>query len=194
MSQLTTELVDESLVTNMYSKNNAENWMRAENLKNYLQYFITRIPKIILVGEAPGYRGCCVSGVPFTSTSIVRESDFFKNAGITNVQFIQSEATASIIWEYLDDRKVYPLFWNAYPFHPHNLNNPKSNRKPTKYEVEVGKRYIIGLSKIFPKVPIVAVGKVAHNTLLSMGIKADYIRHPSYGGKEGFIKGVSKYL
>ncbi len=47
---------------------------------------------------------------------------------------------------------------------------------------------------IFPKAEVVAVGKVAHNSLHSTGFKVDYVRHPSYGGKAEFITGVSQLL
>lgn len=38
---------------------------RRENLKTYLGSF-PEVPEILIVGEAPGYRGCRFTGVPFT--------------------------------------------------------------------------------------------------------------------------------
>src|SRR4051812_35512122 len=40
--------------------------IRRENLKRYVECFV-RPPRYLLVGEAPGWRGCRFSGVPFTS-------------------------------------------------------------------------------------------------------------------------------
>ena len=40
--------------------------IRRENLWNYLDSF-RRVPKILIIGIAPGYQGCRFSGVPFTS-------------------------------------------------------------------------------------------------------------------------------
>ena len=45
--------------------------MRRHNLSLYLRRMAERQPRLLLLGEAPGYRGCRVTGVPFTSESIL---------------------------------------------------------------------------------------------------------------------------
>jgi hypothetical protein len=40
---------------------------RLHNLRTYLTYLMQVRPSMVLVGEAPGYRGARVSGLPFTS-------------------------------------------------------------------------------------------------------------------------------
>lgn len=195
VTSLTLEKVDESTVTNMYSADNIVNKLRTYNVERYLNYFVSNVPPLILIGEAPGYRGCCVSGIPFTSTSVVKNSEFFNRIGASESNNeLQVESTASIIWNYLDSIKRYPLFWNAYPFHPHVKNDAKTNRRPDKPELEVGKTYLLRLISIYPNIPIVAVGRVAEEALSSIGFKAPYIRHPSHGGKDDFIEGLSSYL
>lgn len=36
------------------------------NLLNYLQHLKSNKVDIMLIGEAPGYRGCALTGIPFT--------------------------------------------------------------------------------------------------------------------------------
>lgn len=49
-------------VTNPYQKHYA-----LHNLKLYLEYVFKREGKrVLLVGEAPGHRGCAITGIPFT--------------------------------------------------------------------------------------------------------------------------------
>ncbi|WP_207653606.1 hypothetical protein [Clostridium peptidivorans] len=58
-------------VYNQYSYEQEENFIRRENLMIYLKQMYKLKPKIILVGEAPGYRGCRLTGVPFTSEHLL---------------------------------------------------------------------------------------------------------------------------
>jgi len=194
ITRLSSETVDETVATNMYYGKNETNKTRLANFEKYLNYFVVNKPKLILVGEAPGYKGCCVSGIPFTSTAVIKKSPFFRNIAVSDVEYEQNEATATIIWEYLDKRGVYLLFWNAYPFHPHKENNPKSNLKPKKSQLELGRTYLNELRELFPEAKLVAVGRVAQKSLESEGIKADYVRHPANGGKAEFIKGLDELL
>ena len=46
----------------------------ARNLEQYLQIDRTQAPAILFVGEAPGYRGAVLSGVPFASLSTLTTS------------------------------------------------------------------------------------------------------------------------
>lgn len=54
-------------VFNQYSYGLKENEIRRKNLMNYFERMERLKPSILLVGEAPVYRGCRRSGIPFTS-------------------------------------------------------------------------------------------------------------------------------
>ena len=56
---------------NQYSYEVSTNSIRRHNLLLYLQQMLIFNPQILLVGEAPGYRGCRLTGVPFTSELIL---------------------------------------------------------------------------------------------------------------------------
>jgi hypothetical protein len=109
-------------------------------------------PKILILGEAPGYKGCRLSGVAFTSERVLSQNEFFKNEPI---QFInekdklETEISATIVWTEISKLNDQPLIWNIFPFHPHSTSDTKTNRTPTKAELEEGKSFLDDLLKIF---------------------------------------------
>ncbi len=184
-------------VTNQY----AGNAQTIGNLKQYLKTMFDRYntldknKRILLVGEAAGYNGCRVCGIPFTSEEIIVNNSFFrKNLGTG--YFVnkkpQSEKTAKIVWETFENFDLCPLLWNAFPFHPHKENALDSNREPYAIELEYGIARIKELIAIFgiDVANIYAVGEVACKAL---GLLLNrYIRHPSHGGNKEFEDGVEK--
>lgn len=177
-------------VENLYN-----NEAQRENLRLYLMTLCKNRPTYMLVGEAPGYKGCGVTGIPFTD-----ENEMKNNLGVAQDGYCfvdesnpQKETSACIIWQAIREKKdaPVPLMWNAYPFHPYGREGVASNRKPNKEELLIGKSYLEELIDIFevPRERIYAVGRVAQEQL---GYKKDegYIRHPSHGGKGACIEGI----
>ena len=188
------------------------NTIRRENLRLYLQQIAPLQPKTLLVGEAAGYRGCRLTGVPFTSEAILLRSrplvsgplspesnsfSFGSQMGYRKTaEFdrITAEATATMVWQALE--KVWPpaLLWNAYPFHPHQPGDLWSNRAPIKSELAIGDHFITSIIKLFDIKQVIAIGRKAAQSLKISGIPAVEIRHPSHGGKRLFIDGLDRYL
>lgn len=184
---------------NQYSPNQPENAVRRHNLRHYLRQMQQRQPTTLLVGEAPGYRGCRLTGVPFTSPAILQASapsDLFGSDNCwqpsSEWPAIQREASATIVWEILADVRPLPLLWNAFPFHPHQPSQPKSNRTPKRNELEWGRPFLHQLLQIFSIKTIVAVGNKAEQALTGWEIAHSKVRHPSHGGKLDFRRGVRK--
>lgn len=172
----------------------------ANNLKVYLNAIdqLSYTP-VLLVGEALGFKGGNLTGIPFSSGHIFDrfEHPFLKNIGPKlALENMESENTATIVWEYLSERQVTPLCWNAFPFHPHPKGNRFKNRAPTAKEVASGARYLKALQSIFQIDTIIGVGiKGAQCAKKSFPDKSILtVRHPSYGGKRDFVQGLDEIL
>jgi uracil-DNA glycosylase len=127
---------------------------------------------VLLVAEAPGYRGTRVSGVPLTSERQLMGSG-------------PAEATATIVHSVLAELGLAGevLLWNVVPTHP---GDARSNRPPTRAEVEAGLPFVRELAH---GRRVVAVGRVAERAL-----GGPYVRHPSHGGATAFRAGLESVL
>ena len=183
-------------VTNIYDYNNKSNEIRRENLRLYLYSIMQNKPQFLLVGEAPGYRGCRLTGIPFTSEYIIFKENFkiFSNNKYKKTNEYpdyRKEPTATMMWGAFKKFNFYQPLWNAFPFHPHKKDNPNSNRPPTSLELESGMSFLSELINIFgiDKKNIIPVGKNAYDLLKNNNFVCKYkARHPSNGGKSEFIR------
>lgn len=172
----------------------------ANNLRVYLNTIDQLNYKpVLLVGEALGFKGGGLTGIPFSSGQIFErfEHPFLEQIRPDLViDNVESENTATIVWEYLSERQITPLCWNAFPFHPHPKGNRFKNRAPTAKEMKSGARYLRSLQALFQIDTIVGVGnkgaQCAKKAFPDKDILA--VRHPSYGGKRDFIQGLDEIL
>jgi hypothetical protein len=171
--------------------------LRRRNLRCYLEAFSGA--QYILVGEAAGYAGCRFSGIPFTCESQLigpqrlswsREPDLAQKLGRSSrAQTLWTERSATIVWEVLDERRDC-LLWNAFPWHPLGARGSLSNGQPGR-DLREGMDVLSCLLALFPEARPYAVGRVAQRVLVTLGIEAPYIRHPSHGGKRQFAAGLA---
>lgn len=180
---------------NPYSGKDEAAKKRRFNLTLYLTRMAGRQPQVLLLGEAPGYRGCRVTGIPFTSESVLQESPspfglFQASAGFRYSSEPETpcrEATATILWQTLVKLNALPLLWNAYPFHPHQLHSSRSNRPPTGEELAIGRGVLCALLNLYSIEFVIPVGNRADQALRKWGIASrEKVRHPARGGKEAF--------
>jgi hypothetical protein len=100
------------------------------------------------------------------------------------------ERTAGVVWQTLKliNRPVF--LWNVFPLHPHEPNDPLSNRCHTRAEREACKPLLMWLITSLRPKHIVAIGRDAQLALSDLDIVASQVRHPSYGGQADFIEGI----
>jgi uracil-DNA glycosylase len=155
-------------------------------------------PKYILIGEAPGYQGCKVSGIPFTSERLMMAGAIpridLKSPRLSTRVRPWSEPSATIVWGTLHELGIaeQTILWNAYPWHPYKRGSLHSNRTPAPEEQDLGRPVLLALLKAFPNARLCALGRQAEHTLADMGIVATPLRHPAMGGATKFRVGLAK--
>ena len=144
--------------------------VRRERLRAYLES--RRDAPLLLVGEAAGYRGARISGIPFTSERQLT------GAG-------PAEASATIVHRVLAELGLENsvLLWNVVPTHP---GTESSNRPPHRDEIVGGLPFARELAR---SRRVIAVGRLAEAAL-----GAPYVRHPSRGGAQAFRAGLRRLL
>lgn len=175
--------------------------VRQENLIRYLSDMRKRKARVLLVAEAPGYRGCALTGIPVTSERIlsggIAKWDLLGEGYRQTSDHPQgvAEMSATILWnaliEYADQP---PVLWNTIPLHPHKPGNRQSNRTPTRAEQRMGAPYINRVMGLFDFELILGVGRTAQRMLTELGHVHFPLRHPSQGGKADFIAGLREAL
>jgi hypothetical protein len=157
-------------------------------------------PLLLLVGEAPGFRGCHFSGIPFTNERLILAGRIPRVSGasrITTRKTPFSEPSATVVWGELNDLGIADriVMWNAFAWHPHKPNSPYSNRAPSRTELRDGLPVLQGVLSHFAGVPIVPVGRVSENTLKELGVATlESVRHPAMGGATLFRSGLRRLL
>jgi len=102
------------------------------------------------------------------------------------------ERTATTVWRMLASIDQPVMLWNVFPFHPHVIDDPFSNRCHTRAEREVTWPLLLALIEMIEPRRLVAIGRDAASALSDVGVPVYAVRHPSYGGQAEFIDGVRK--
>lgn len=166
------------------------------NLSVYLETLIAQpYSGHLLVGEAAGYRGAALTGIPFTSPRVLRSASHPFLARMRDQLAIDgdvSESTATIVWSQLGSCERVPAMWNVFPYHPHRPGEPQTNRPPTGEELEAGRHVAALIIELLAPRVLVGIGRIAQRALAEWHRETPRIdiRHPSHGGKREFSAGL----
>ncbi|HSS16865.1 MAG TPA: uracil-DNA glycosylase [Candidatus Dormibacteraeota bacterium] len=183
--------------------------IRRKQLAAYLRNRLGKV-KLVVIGEALGYRGGHFSGIPMTSERILLGKK--ENAGIKPEHVFSSfnarrtskreqspdgfsEPTATIVWGSLLRLGLKPeefVLWNAFPWHSFNPRRGLlSNRMPNKSERAASITVLEAFLELFPCDQVVGLGKIAAAQLEELNVNAYRIRHPASGGARLFRKQIA---
>jgi len=179
--------------------------IRRQQLRAYVQERLGRA-KLVIVGEALGYRGGHFSGIPMTSERMLLRKQQnivvrIKPCRTSRPSVCQngfSEPTATIVWGALLKIGVLPdefVLWNAFPWHSFDPRRGLlSNRMPNKSEQLSGRPVLKDFLELFPCAQIVALGKIAGTQLEQLGLNSRCVRHPASGGAKLFRQQIAFVL
>ncbi len=182
--------------------------IRRKHLRAYLRKRLGKA-KVVVIGEALGYRGGHFSGIAMTSERILLGKK--ENVGIKPEHVFSgikarrtskrdqcpdgfSEPTATIVWSSLLRLGLKPeefVLWNAFPWHSFNPRRGLlSNRMPKKSERPAGLSVLKTFLDLFPCEEIIALGNVAAWQLKELNVECHRVRHPASGGARLFRQGI----
>ncbi len=145
---------------------------------------------MLWIGRDLGYRGGRRTGLAFTDD--VHLSDHGKRWRLTferpTIGKMVAEMSATFVWRVLNQLGVTIFLWNLFPLHPHNENNPFSNRKHNKQERRVGEEFLVELTSLLKPELLIPIGNDAAAATQRIFDKSIIkpVRHPSYGGSATF--------
>jgi len=177
--------------------------------KQLLAYLSDRLAtaRLVLIGEALGYRGGHFTGLAMTSERML----LGRKAGIEPSEIFSgtepqrtskgdkcsdgfSEATATVVWRTMRDLGVPAnrfVLWNVFPWHPYDPRTGMlSNRTPTTKELEAGHPVLDAFLNLFSCEWVAALGRLAASRLPL----AEPVRHPASGGPATFRRQIAAFV
>lgn len=169
--------------------------VRRRNLVRCLDAAIAAHVDTIWIARDLGYRGGRRTGVPLTDEVHLDQAAALMGGIVLDRATrgpVVAERTAAVIWSTLARIGEPAVLWNIFPLHPHEPDDPFSNRCHTKAEREVTWPLLTALIAMIKPRRVVAIGRDAGTALGNLDITVEIVRHPSYGGQAEFIAGVNQ--
>jgi len=169
--------------------------IRRRNLRRLLTSAKQLGVDTIWMGRDLGYRGGRRTGLALTDE---RHLPMMHRVypGCESVKTTRSpavaERTAAEIWAVLYLLEKPPLLWNVFPFHPHDPDEPFTNRRFTARELRSVDELNAELISWLGVRRIISIGQDAASYAEKFGVELACVRHPSYGGVKDFRRGIGR--
>lgn len=164
--------------------------IRRRNLVRCLEAALETRVDTIWIARDLGYRGGRRTGVPLTD-EIHLSCAATLLGGITLERATTgpavAERTAAVVWSVLCQIGEPVFLWNIFPLHPHETDDPFSNRCHTRLEREATWPLLTALITMIKPRRIIAIGRDAGAALVDLEVSVEVVRHPSYGGQTEFV-------
>ena len=168
---------------------------RRKNLRSYLGAREAQGVDTVWMGRDLGYRGGRRTGLALTDEyQLLELQRIFPTANFARATkgAAIAERTAAEIWASLRRLPRQPLLWNVFPLHPHERDQPLTNRRFTAAELaEVDELNAVLITWLGAQ-RIVSIGQDAASYASKFGLKVEIVRHPSYGGVVDFRRGIAE--
>jgi len=168
--------------------------VRCENLRAVLHACSVASKVDVWIGRDLGWRGGRRTGVALVDESSLEDYALsIKAVGLRKATSGPSmqERTATEIHRARARVARKLFFWNVFPFHPHELDRPQSNRMHTRRERDAGLEFLEMALMLLPVDRLVTIGNDATRALQTIGTKCQPVRHPSYGGQKEFHRQIN---
>jgi hypothetical protein len=150
----------------------------------------------VWIGRDLGYRGGRRTGLALTDD--VHLADHGGRWGVATPRPTRgnpiAERTAAVIWRALLQIGAPIFLWNVFPLHPHEPNEPFTNRAHNVRERRAGEDLLVELVHMLKPRRLVALGNHAAKvaTRICETQEVVLVRHPSYGGLRQFEQQISQ--
>jgi hypothetical protein len=169
---------------------------RATVLLGLLEAAIETEIDALWIGRDLGYRGGRRTGLALTDDIHLTVHATRWNVSVQRATTgaMVAERTATVIWNVLSLVPAPIFLWNVFPFHPHESDDPFSNRSHRPRERSVGEELMAEMIAMLRPRRVVAIGNDAAKTAYRLGgaDKAVVVRHPSYGGQRDFLRQIRR--
>ena len=159
--------------------------LRRRALRTYLEAVRLSSADTVWMGRDLGYKGGRRTGLALTDEHHLQKlSTLYPGVVWPRATYgpASLERTATEIWKCLVVLPSAPLLWNVFPLHPHEFDEPFTNRKFSAKELDAVQALNLELFAWLGIRHIVALGQDAAKYALTFGLPVDHVRHPSYGG------------
>jgi hypothetical protein len=146
------------------------------------------------IGRDLGHRGGRRTGLALTDDVHLTIHATRWNVSIERATMgsMVAERTAAVIWSILALVSAPVFLWNVFPLHPHEPDDPFSNRSHRQHERVVGEALLAELISMLRPRRLVAIGNDAAKVASRLVAITEVIqvRHPSYGGQREFVQQI----
>jgi len=160
--------------------------IRRRNLVRYLEGALETNVDTMWIARDLGYRSGRRTGIPITDElHLARAAAMMGGVQLNRATLGPpvAERTSTVVWGMLARIGDPILLWNAFPLHPHEPNDPLSNRGHTRAERQATWPLTLALIGMVHPNRIVAMGRDAADALAGGDVPACGVRHPSQGGR-----------
>lgn len=167
---------------------------RRRNLRLCLEGALDAKVDTLWIARDLGYRGGRRTGLALTDD--VHLASAARHYGVGALERptegpLVAERTAAVVWRELSALAEPVVLWNVFPLHPHEAEDPLSNRCHSRIERTATAPILAALLQMLKPRRIVAIGRDAAAALEGASTPVLTVRHPSYGGQSEFIAGIA---